>query len=162
MPGNRAELIRLGVLLPIAVVIGVGFYVFRDRLSGAVGDLQVGDCIDQPAGAETIFEVQRRPCNEPHDGEVFAVVSHDAEAGASYPPEAEFGDMADDECVPLLESYSGLSLRDVYGRELTLDWYLPTEPGWNDGDRLVTCYVFQLGSKLTGSLRAIGASPSPL
>ncbi len=150
------------MLLLIAVVIGVGFYVFRDRLSGAVGDLQVGDCIDQPAGTETIFEVQRRPCNEPHDGEVFAVVSHDAEAGAPYPPQSEFADLAGDGCVPQLEAYTGLDVLGFISRGYDFGFVFPTDESWRDGGRIVICIINRTDeAKLTGTLREAGASGTP-
>lgn len=160
--GSRAELIRLGALLVIAIAIGVGFYLFQDRLSGAIQDLKVGDCIDQPVGAQTIFEVQRQPCNEPHDGEVFAVVTHTAAPGASYPPQMEFDDLAGDECVPQLEAYTGLDVIGFITRGYDFAYVVPTDESWREGARTVICMLNRTdGSKLTASLRDSGASATP-
>jgi len=39
-------LVIFGVLVVLLVVIVGGVYLFRDRITGDVNDLQVGDCID--------------------------------------------------------------------------------------------------------------------
>jgi hypothetical protein len=161
-PDKRGQWLRLGVIIVIAVVVVGGFVLFRDRLSTSAGDLNVGDCMDDPAETTGITEVQRQPCNEPHDGEVFAVFSHTAAPGAPYPPASEFGDLIDDECVPAMEAYTARSYDEVLAAGLDISALYPAASSWSDGNREVTCYLLKLdGSKMTGSVRAGGAAPSP-
>src|SRR5262245_10627607 len=39
------------------------------------GDLQVGECFDDPGSVEEVSDVQRHPCTEEHSAEVFFVGS---------------------------------------------------------------------------------------
>lgn len=162
---RRGGFIRLAILLAIVVAIVGGFFLFRDRLSNDVSSLQPGECFDRPAeGQTTVTDVQRQPCNEPHDSEVFASVSHTAAPGASYPPITEFDDLAGEECIPALQSYTGLSLLELVGMGLDFGYFYPATDGWSGGDRVVTCYTGKTdGSKTTGSLRnaSSGATATP-
>jgi hypothetical protein len=158
---RRGGFVGLAVLLVVAVAIG-GFFLFRDRLSNEVGSLEPGQCFDRPAeGQSTVTDVQRQPCNEPHDAEVFANVTHTAAAGAPYPATTEFDDLAGDECIPALQTYTGLSLAELVAMDLNFGYFYPTSDGWGHGDRVVTCYTGPTdGSKTTGSLRNTGAGAS--
>ncbi len=125
---NRTGLIILGVI-GLIVVIAVGYVALnRDSLTGAVDALQVGDCIDEPESDATITEVQHQPCNRPHDGEVFAVLTHPAGADEPYPIISGFDDYARDNCVPLWETYTSRTwATDV---ELDIGYLHPTLTGW--------------------------------
>ena len=72
---RRTGLVALGVLVLLIVLIVGGLALFRDRISGDVNSLAVGDCIDEPSTTDAISDVQHQPCTEPHDGEVFAVLT---------------------------------------------------------------------------------------
>ena len=51
------------VVLIVLIVGGLAF--FRDRISGDVTELQVGDCIDEPtSSASSITDVQHQPCTD--------------------------------------------------------------------------------------------------
>lgn len=161
---RRGELIRLGVILAIAIAIGVGFFLFRDRLSNDAASLQPGECFDQPATATTLVtDVQRQPCNEPHDAEVVANITHPGAPTASYPPSTVFDDLAGDECIRSIQSYSGLTIDQLIVRNLDLSYFYPAPDGWSSGDRIVTCYARSSDrSKLTTSIRGSGTvTPSP-
>ena len=161
-PDKRSQWLRIGVIVLIAVVVGGGFWIFRDRLSGSAGDLSVGDCIDEPAGNSEITDVQHQPCNEPHDGEVFAVIFHTAASGAPYPPTTEFQDLVSDECLPALETYTARTYAEVYAAGLDVSFLYPSSSSWSDNDREVSCFIVKTdGSKMTGSVRAGGTTPSP-
>jgi len=156
-----SSLIGVGVLVLIIAVIGGGIYLFRDRLTSSANELRVGDCIDEPAGLTDIKEVQHQPCSDPHDGEVFAVVTHTAATGAPYPPESEFRDLANDECLPALQTYAGMDLPTLVTQGYDYSAFYPSPEGWDGGQRDVTCYVVNVdGSKMTGSVKA-GAAASP-
>jgi Septum formation len=144
---------RFGIVLLIGA-IGIGGFVFRDHLSSAAADLQVGDCFDQPAGdVDVITDVQHRPCGDPHDSEVIVVKDLPAAADAAYPSDSVFENFYLDECIPEFDTYTGLD----YDNELDLyvGNYWPTAEAWNDGDHEIACFIYRDdGTKLTGSLRA--------
>jgi hypothetical protein len=153
----------VGILLLLIVVVGVGgYFLFRDRLSGSAADLNVGDCIDQPTGDSEITDVQHQPCNEPHDGEVFAVINHTAASGTTYPLTSEFQDLVQDECIPALEAYTARSATEVYAAGLDISFLYPSSSSWSDGDREVSCFIVKSDrSKMTGSVHAGGSTPAP-
>ncbi|MEO8626245.1 MAG: septum formation family protein [Candidatus Limnocylindrales bacterium] len=156
---------RLGIVILVivaAVVIGGIAYVAltRDSSTGGVDALQVGDCIDQPAGSSTITEVQHQPCTKPHDGEVFALLTNPAAADEPYPVVSGFDDYIQTNCIPLWEAYTGRTWST--DTELDLNYLHPTLLGWGNGDRGFTCYLTRLDSaKLNASVKRIGASPLP-
>ena len=158
--GRRGNLAALGVLVVIIVVVGGGFWLFRDRLSGGVNELAVGDCFDEPVGEQTITDVQHQPCTSPHDGEVFAVLTHPAPKGEAYPVVSGFDDYIQQNCIPAWEAYTARTW--ATDLELSLSYYHPTVSGWGDGDRGFTCYTTRVDSaKLNGSVRGVGSSPLP-
>lgn len=147
-------------LIGIVAVIGGGFWLFRDRLSGNVGDLALGDCFDRPAATDEISDIQHQPCSGPHDREVIAVLTHPADASEPYPVVSGFDDYIQENCVPLFESYTGRAADTE--SHLNLGYFQPTLSGWGDGDRGFTCFVSRGdGQQLNGSIKNIGASPLP-
>lgn len=141
------------VVLAIVAVIVVGFILFRDRLPGAAGDLNVGECFDQPNTTEDISEVPRQPCNEPHDAEVFLNVDHPAADGEAYPISMTMDRFVQEQCTPAFDSYTGLDFETA--TDYDIGYLQPSRNGWNEGDREVTCYIVRSDdAKLTSSLRA--------
>ena len=123
-----------------------------DQLPQAAADLAVGECFAQPSTTTDITEVQRRPCADAHDAEVFAVLTHPAGSDVAYPIISGVDDFVEEQCVPLFKTYTGL---DIDGQdELDMGWFWPTLQGWRDGDREVTCYLTAREGQLTGSRRA--------
>ena len=97
-----------------------------------------------------------------HDGEVFAVITHTAAPGTAYPLITEFQDLMSDECVPVLETYTGMDIVALVVGRVRLLGLLSKSGGWNSGTRNVTCYVIRAdGLKMTGSVRAGAATPAP-
>lgn len=143
---------RYGVVL-IVVVVVVAFIVFRDRLTGSAADLSVGECFDQPAETTDISGVQRQPCNEPHDAEVFLVTDHPAPAGEIYPISLSLNRFLSEQCEPAFDTYTGLDFSAE--PDLSYAAFIPTRSGWSDGDREVVCYLVRTdNAKMTTSLRA--------
>ena len=143
------RIVQIGIVV-ILVGAGVIGFVFRDKLSGSVESLQVGDCFEVPAG-ETVEEVQHRPCTEPHDGEVFVV--RDYTGSDTYPTVAQFDTWAGDECVGAdFIAFTG----DTYDprQDVGVGYLYPLEDGWARGDREMTCYLSPVdGSKVSVSFR---------
>ncbi len=157
-PSNRRGLVALAVAVVILVVIFGGYFLFRDQLTGNVNELQVGDCIDEPIGTTSVSDVQHHPCSDPHDAEVFALIT-DSTSG-DYPGATHFESIANTQCFSEATTYLGIDFnsRDDIGG----GFFYPTTNSWGDGDRTITCYLDRTdGQQLTGSLRGIGASPLP-
>jgi hypothetical protein len=146
------------VLLVIATALGAGFFFFRDRVSNDVTSLAPGECFDEPTLEAEIQEVQRQPCNEPHDAEVIADLTHPAPPGEAYPVVSGFDDYIAQNCVPAFQAYLG-SESDT-ALDYDIGYFRPTLSGWADGDRGFTCYVSRSdGQKMTSTVRA-GAAPT--
>ena len=160
MGGSRRQTITILAIVLIYVVLGAVAYYF---IGGSrTVSLDVGDCINAPAEPTPEAQIERKACWDEHDGEVFAIVTHTAAAGAPYPDAAEFRDLASDECVPRLTAYVAMDIVTFIGQELDFSVLYPPPAQWASGGRDVACYVINAnGSKLTGSVRSIGASPSP-
>jgi hypothetical protein len=157
---KKTNWLGIVVLVGIVAVIGGGFWLFRDRLSGNASELVVGDCFDKPAETETVTDVQHQPCTTPHDREVIAVLTHPAGPDGPYPVVSGFEDFIQEKCIPAFESYTG-RVADTES-ELILGYFQPTLSGWGDGDRGLICFLSRRDDQqLSGSLRNIGSSPLP-
>jgi len=154
--GRRTGIIILATLAVIVILIVGGLAFFRDRISGDVGQLQVGDCIDEPSSTTSITEVQHQPCSEPHDGEVFALITYPGADGAAYPGSDAFRQTVIQQCLPLVETYTGRTQDEIAAAGLTYAWFYPTTSSWTDqNDRGITCYITRDDSqKMTGSVKA--------
>jgi hypothetical protein len=147
------RLIQIGIVVILIAGGAVVAFVFRDKISGSAGDLQVGDCIEIPT-TDTVEDVQHHPCNEPHDGEVFVV--RDYTGSETYPSLAEFETWAGEQCIGAdFEAYVG----DAYeGRDdISVGYLYPLEEGWGKGDHEMTCYLSpSAGGMVSTSYRAAG------
>ena len=140
----------IGIAAVIGVIAVVGF-IFRDRLSGNAGELQVGDCFDDPGAVAEVSDVQHHPCAEPHTGEVFYVGEMTGD-NSTYPTDDAFLEHVGTNCVPSFETYTGAAYDGV---TLDIGYFHPTSEGWGDGDRGVICYAYNIdGSTATGSVKA--------
>jgi hypothetical protein len=151
------------VLVVLIVLVVGGLAFFRDRISGGVTELQVGDCIDEPSSASSVTDVQHQPCTEPHDGEVFANLTYPGADGAPYPIlTSDFEDFVSTNCLPLAESYTGRTQEEIDAAGLSYAFFYPTSDSWTqNNDRGVTCYIENAdGTKLVGSVK-VAAPPSP-
>jgi predicted small secreted protein len=139
--------------LVAVLVLSSALLVACNMLPGAAEDLKVGDCFDLPTETSDIEEVQHRPCNEPHDAEVIAVLTHPAGPDEAYPVISGFGDYVEENCLPAFESYTGRDFASA--AELDVGYLHPTLLGWGEGDRGFSCHALRLdGAKLAASVRA--------
>src|SRR5262245_32655153 len=132
----------LWVLGAAALVV---FMLTIGRGTVSATDVKVGDCRKEIPGNTKVFTVDTVGCDEPHAGEVFAVLMM---------PEGEFpGQSAIDEyqnkCEPALASYAPSAITDD---SVQLYVLYPTEETWKQGDRAVTC-VATVDPPRTGSLK---------
>ncbi len=112
-------------------------------------DLPVGSCFVIPV-ATTFTEVEIRPCDVPHDGEVVAV--WDEQAASAYPGESDWQASVEPKCRSAFETYTGLTWADQ--SSLDYGWFYPTEEAWQAGSRRVQCYLGPVDGTLTTSYRA--------
>ena len=121
-------------------------------LPGAVADLNLGDCFDEPTTEGDVSDVQHQPCDQPHDAEVMLVVQHPADASTAYPVVSGFDDYIGETCVPAFSAYTGRDFQT--DTEFDLGYFHPTLTGWGEGDREFTCYISRAdGAKLTAPVR---------
>lgn len=150
------RLLRYWWIPALAVVLVVGYLTSARRgddgtLANAgtlsVGDLEVGDCFN--SDDEEVSEVDGRPCDEPHQYEVFAVEDYEADA---YP--ANIDAVFEEICVPPFGAYVG----EPYATSALYATILhPSEEGWNDGDHEFICFLHEQDeSAITGSMRSSG------
>ncbi len=120
----------------------------RDRFEGTVTDpfdLLVGTCFNQytyldrndlPAQLTTAIG-----CTRPHNGQVYAILNHDAPPGAPYPGEEAVNSWGVLQCYDQFEPFVGL----VYEKsELDIGMITPSRTDWEGDDdlRRISCYVF--------------------
>lgn len=141
----------------LAIVLVVGYLASARRDGGgaitaggslAVTELRVGDCFSSE-DADEISQVEARPCDEPHQYELFHVVTWTG--SDEYPSVDAQADFLINACGPVFETYVGRSYLSS-----TLDFFpfTPTEAGWDDGDRIFQCVLFDpQRAELTSSLR---------
>jgi hypothetical protein len=119
-----------------------------------VEDLEVGDCFDglDPAAAY-VEKVTVRPCTEPHENEVFAVSDLPTAADVRYDEEQVVVD-GEQACEGAFEGYVGIPYDDS---ELWLFFIYPDRSAWHEGDRVVTCTLYDGGGgPLVGSMADSG------
>jgi hypothetical protein len=120
--------------------------------SGNVFDLAVGDCFDDGdmtlGDVEELSDVPLVECDQPHDNEVYAVVTVE---GDRFPGEIAIQTRADEVCLQAFESFVGL---DYQTSVLDFGWLVPTAETWEVGDRVVACFIYRMDlGKVTGTLQ---------
>jgi hypothetical protein len=135
------------VLIALAVLVAA--------CSGNVFDLAIGDCFDDGdiavGGVEEVGDVPMVECAEPHDNEVYAVVTIDSDV---FPGDIAIQSRADEVCHEAFEGFVGL---DYQTSTLDFGWLVPTADTWEAGDRVVACFVYRMDlQKVTGTLEGTG------
>lgn len=99
-------------------------------------DLSIGDCWAPPASGfddQGVSVVQRVDCDEPHLGELYAIVDHEFD---EYPGDSPVIFDAQRRCIDALEEELDMEYEsapfDVY-------WIWPSEDSWSFGDRSTLC-----------------------
>lgn len=107
--------------------------------------LFVGECLDGLASG-VIADDSFVDCAGPHTYEVYSTF---AVADGAFPGDDALGNAAFEGCDAEFESFVGVPYGDS-----TLDWeYVgPTEQTWSDGDRSISCILYDPAGEVTGSL----------
>ncbi|MEU5346719.1 DUF4190 domain-containing protein [Streptomyces sp. NPDC020766] len=122
------------------------------RENGTTFSVDEGECFDTPGGSleGMAYDVDTVPCDEEHDGEVFANFSM---ASGGYPGDSEITEAADDKCYTLQYAYA----MDTWAIPDNVDiyYFTPTRDSWSLGDREISCLFGNVDERggLTGSLR---------
>ena len=136
----------------LAVAVGlIGYGILNNADAGS---LAVGTCMDVPSSGD-FSTVTKHECTEPHDAEVVLVSEL---TGDTYPITLTLESFIGDNCVPAVETYTGRAAATI--NDLELGYFSPTQDAWNDGERTITCYLYDVNeAKLTHSVKA-GAAPA--
>jgi hypothetical protein len=124
------------------------------RSERALGNLEVGDCLDLPttteAGDSGATDAELRPCDQPHDAEVYSRVSLDEDPGAPYPGDEHVLPAADRVCFDTFSRQIGT---DYVDSDLEIVHFRPNAAAWARRDRVVVCAVVSMdGQPLVGSV----------
>lgn len=135
----------LSGLWVVAIAAGLLLYFAIGKSTVTATDVKVGDCLKEIPGSTRVLTVDTVGCDEPHAGEVFAVLQM---------PEGDFpGQSAIEEfqnrCEPALAVYAPGAMTDD---SVQLYVLYPTAETWKQGDRAVTC-VATMEPPRTGSLK---------
>jgi len=154
LPG--ASVIR--AMIGLAVLGFVGLGLVGSWLDGrqAVDDLDVGACFTV-GESEDIYDVPVVDCAEPHDSELFALVTVTG-FGAVHPGDDALFTWLFDKCLDRFPGYVG---EPYESSDYWIDMLIPTEDGWSGGDRVGMCTAITVDDDLnlrpsTGSARNAG------
>jgi hypothetical protein len=133
-----------GVFALMAIAV-IAFVVIIGKGTVTATDVKVGDCLKEIPGNTRVLTVDTVGCDQPHAGEVFAVLLM---------PEGDFpGQPAieayQNKCEPELATYAPSAITD---NSVQLYVLYPTAETWSQGDRAVTC-VATLDPPRAGSLK---------
>ncbi|WP_089255642.1 septum formation family protein [Asanoa hainanensis] len=144
--------VLFAVVIVVAAVVGAAVALRGADASSSGGEvsagkLAVGHCVDGLRESDDVAALPVLPCEQPHEGEVFAIVELPA---GPYPGVDKLGLQAQQECLAQFEDYAPSSVADD---KVELFYLHPTELSWTAGDRGVTCVATDPTTKRTGSLK---------
>lgn len=119
-----------------------------------VFSLKVGSCFNNPSDAnieedELVTDVPIRECNKPHDNEVFHIFNL---TGMTDQRDAKaIEEQVYTQCDAAYSAFIGKPYEDS---SYDMSYLAPSDESWENGDREVTCYVFNPESEqMTASLQ---------
>ena len=83
-----------------------------------------------------MLSVTLHPCDEPHDFELFAVLSHPDGPNEPYRDQS-LQIWSTQACLGPFERYVGVASGESL--TLTFSYFYPPDASWRDGDRIVQC-----------------------
>lgn len=119
----------------------------------SVFQLRAGDCFDGGTVGEELGDVDAVPCDDEHDNEVYALLTHPAPAGEPFPGREQIIAFAEKPCVDAFAAYVG----ENYGAsEFEIALIPPQERSWTEkDDRAIACVLHDAeGRRITGSQQA--------
>ncbi|MDE2837710.1 MAG: septum formation family protein [Chloroflexota bacterium] len=130
----------------IALAVGCG--------EGNVFELEEGDCFNQEESDE-VSDVDIVSCDDPHEYEVYAVLSIAEPLGRPFPGSTRVGDVGFQLCLDRFEEFVA---RPYPESLLDISILAPTRESWEDlDDREVVCSLFDLENFfMEGSMQGSG------
>jgi WD40 repeat protein len=116
--------------------------------------LVAGDCLLTPDDLGSVEPVSLVPCEEEHQAEIIALVLHPAPFGAPYPGDSSILAVENAACRSAFTPYVGAQL-EVSALSLGVP-YGPLENTWDDGSRIITCWLEDPAGPMVGSMRNSG------
>ena len=113
-------------------------------------DLEVGMCLNDANLPERFSSIPLVDCAQPHDSEVYAIVTL---PDGAYPNEDELFSLADDACYDEYEPYVGTNYDVSY---YYFAYYWPDKNSWASGERDIVCVVYDENGQIEGSVRGSG------
>lgn len=131
------------ISLIVFAVFSIGF--FTSVLDGreSIEDVAVGDCFDSGDATE-IYTVPIIDCSELHSSELYAKVTIDTFDG-DYPGDDPLYSWVNARCEEQFPAYVGEPYEDS---RYWIEVFLPTEGGWDEGDRTGLCTVVLVDQNL--------------
>lgn len=152
----------IATTVAVAIVVAVGLSIYNSRPpsrdesgevttggSQIVTGLRVADCISSTVPTDVeVSSLPVVPCSDPHEAEVFALVTLNALISFSEP---KITSEASERCRAAFSPYVGV---DYEQSSLEISYLVPTEASWKAGERGVAC-LLRAGNagQMTGSLR---------
>ena len=130
---NRYARVAIGMVVLLLAGIACG--------EGNVFSLSEGDCFNSAEEGE-VSDVEIVPCDDPHESEVYAVVSIAGPQGLPFPGETRVLDVGGGLCLEHFQEFVGRSYEYSL---LDITVITPTKESWEQNDdREVTCAVYDL------------------
>jgi hypothetical protein len=158
-----AGLVLSGVWIVIIILAVIGANVGKATRSSAgvithsgrinVFSLSIGDCFDNPAGAQTVNTVTAIPCNQPHNAQIYGKFKLTG-SDLSYPGATAVAQAARSGCNARIGNVN----KSMTTSAMTVRIFLPEERAWIIGQRTVSCMIVNPKADLTSSL--LNSSPA--
>jgi hypothetical protein len=134
--------VRAASLLLVVVLVACG------EDGARVDEIEVGMCFDDQDGS-AVEHLPTRPCDEPHENEVFHLFDVD---GETYPGQDAL--TADADAVCRGDAFTTYVGQPVDQSRFEVYQILPSEDSWGRGDREVACVLYDpVDNTETGSAR---------
>ncbi|HET6211614.1 MAG TPA: septum formation family protein [Micromonosporaceae bacterium] len=148
--GGRGKGLAMAALVVSAawmLVLATAVLSGEKGASGSVGSLRPGDCVNGLRDSGTLLSLPIVSCTEPHEGEVFAIITL---AGDDWPGAQAAAEAAQSQCA---ESFLGYAPTAANDARLALYFLHPTERSWGQGNHSATCIATDPAGKRSGSVR---------
>ena len=118
-------------------------------------EIRVGDCFNDPLvdDGQLVQDIALIDCSKPHDEEAY--FAEDMKY-PSYPGEQTIKDFAQSNCLPKFFEFIGADA--TYTGNLDYGYFFPSSGSWDEGDREILCYVYDLDQQVTGTLEGAAKS----
>ncbi|HEV2759492.1 MAG TPA: septum formation family protein [Acidimicrobiales bacterium] len=147
--GLRRLVLAILVIALVAVAAVVAYSLLRDE-GVDYSKLEVGDCFD--SSSNEVRGIKVEPCSEPHNSEIFFLVTHPAGRDEPYPGKDVLVQFAADACLgqPFTD-YVGIPLEQSKLKDFEI---VPQDSAWNKGRRVLVCGIDTGGEgDITGSVK---------